>query len=158
MDIILLIIGALAVLAGIVGSILPLLPGPPIAWAGLLLLHFSSFAQFSARMLIITGVITLVIVILDYFLPILTTKKYGGTKSGIRGATIGTIVGVFLGPLGLIIGPFAGALLGELLINPQDLSRALKVALGSFIGFLFSTGIKLIWCVLIAWWFVRAVL
>ncbi len=158
MDILLFIVGALAVLIGIAGSILPLLPGPPVAWAGLLLLHFSKYAQFSTQMLIITAVITLIIAILDYLLPALATKRYGGTKAGQRGATVGTIVGIFLGPLGLIIGPFVGAFLGEVIVAPKEMNRALKVAVGSFIGFLFSTGIKLIWCLLIAWWFFRAAL
>ncbi len=158
MDILLFIVGALAVLIGIAGSILPLLPGPPVAWAGLLLLHFSKYAQFSTRMLVITAIITVVIAVLDYLLPVLATKRYGGTKAGQRGATVGTIVGIFLGPLGLIIGPFVGAFLGEIIVAPGDARRAAKVAAGSFIGFLFSTGIKLIWCLLIAWWFWRAAL
>lgn len=158
MDILLLILGALAVLTGIVGSVLPLLPGPPIAWAGLLLLHFSGYAQFSTRMLVITAAITLIIAVLDYFLPILATKKYGGTKAGERGATVGTIAGIFFGPPGLILGPFVGAFLGEMIVAPKEINRALKVALGSFIGFLLSTGIKLIWCLLIAWWFIKAVI
>ncbi len=158
MDIALLIIGALFVLVGIIGSILPLLPGPPIAWVGLLLLDFSNYADFSTQMLVITAIATVIIAVLDYLLPIFTTKKFGGTKAAQRGATIGTIIGIFLGPLGIIIGPFVGALLGELTAHPKDTQTALKVALASFVGFLLSTGIKLIWCMVLAWWFIKAVI
>lgn len=158
MDIALVILGAIAILVGIAGSILPLLPGPPIAWAGLLLLHFSSYAHFSTRMLIITATITVVIAILDYLAPAWSTRRFGGTKAGQRGAMIGTIAGIFTGPWGIILGPLVGAFLGEIITQPKAHRRALKAALGSFIGFLLSTGIKLIWCVLIAWWFIKALI
>lgn len=158
MDVLLLILGALAILAGIVGSVLPLLPGPPLAWLGLLLLHFSKFAHFSTQMLIITAAITLIIAMLDYAIPVWSTRRFGGTKAGQRGAAIGIILGFFIGPFGIILGPLLGAFVGELIVQPAAHKRALKSALGSFVGFLLSTGIKLIWCVMMAWWFVKAVM
>lgn len=156
MDIVLITLGALAVLIGFLGSILPLIPGPPIAWFGFLLLHFTSSVQFSTKFLIITAVITIIIALLDYFLPVKLTKKFGGSKAGERGAMIGTIIGIFLGPFGIILGPFVGAFVGEIIVAPNNTERALKVAWGSFVGFLLSTGIKLIWCLIIAWWFITA--
>lgn len=158
MDIVLVILGGLAILTGIVGSVLPLLPGPPIAWVGLLLLHFSTYAQFSTRMLIITAAITLIIAVLDYVVPVWSTKRFGGTKAGQRGAAIGIVAGFFIGPWGIVLGPLVGAFLGEMIVQPKEHNRALKAAIGSFVGFLLSTGIKLIWCVMIAWWFVRALI
>lgn len=158
MSIFFLILGAVAILTGIVGCILPLLPGPPVAWLGLLLLHFSEYAHVSGRLLIITAAITILIMLLDYFMPVWATKRFGGTKAGQRGAAIGIIVGFFIGPWGIIIGPLAGAFLGEMLVAPKEGNRALKAAVGSFIGFLMSIGIRLIWCVLLAWWFVRALI
>lgn len=158
MSIFFLILGVLAMLAGIAGCILPLLPGPPVAWLGLLLLHFSKYAHVSGRLLIITAAITILIMLLDYFMPVWATKRFGGTKAGQRGAAIGIIAGFFIGPWGIIIGPLAGAFIGEMLAAPKESDRALKAAVGSFIGFLMSIGIRLIWCVLLAWWFVRALM
>ncbi|HEU0227394.1 MAG TPA: DUF456 domain-containing protein [Arachidicoccus soli] len=156
MSILFLILGAIAILAGIIGCILPLLPGPPVAWLGLLLLHFSKYAHISWRLLIITAIITILIILLDYFMPVWATKKFGGTKAGQRGAAIGIIAGLFIGPWGIIIGPLAGAFIGEMIAAPKEGNRAMKAAIGSFIGFLMSMGIRLIWCVLLAWWFVKA--
>lgn len=155
LDIILLTLGVLLLLIGIAGSILPILPGPPLSWVGLLLLHFTRFADFSSKFLVITATITLLITVLDYVFPTLSTKKFGGTKAAQRGATIGTIVGIFIGPWGIIFGPFVGAFIGEISVNPRGIRNAFRAATGSFIGFLLSTGIKLIWCMMLAWWFVR---
>lgn len=157
MDLILIILGAILILAGIAGCILPLLPGPPVAWVGLLLLYFSKNAHFSTRMLIITAIVTILISILDYFMPVWATKRLGGTKSGQRGAAIGITAGFFMGPWGIILGPLIGAFIGEIIAQPEELVRALKAAAGSFIGFLITIGIKLIWCGMMAWWFVKAV-
>jgi hypothetical protein len=83
--------------------------------------------------------------ILDYIIPALGTKKFGGSKYGIIGTTVGLLIGlIFLGPFGIIIGPFIGAFTGELIHDNENSNRALKAAFGSFIGFLFSTGLKFI--------------
>jgi uncharacterized protein YqgC (DUF456 family) len=158
MDIVLVILGALAIVAGIAGSVLPVLPGPPLAWAGLLLLHFTQMAQFSTRLLVITAVVTGLLMCLDLYLPVWTTRRFGGSKWGQRGAAAGIIAGFFIGPWGIVLGPLVGAFLGEIFNQPTQLRRAAKAALGSFIGFLGSTGLKLIWCLMLAWWFIRALL
>lgn len=157
MEIALIILAGTFVLAGIIGSFIPVIPGPPLAWLGLLFAHLSGYAEFSTRMLLVTALITLVVIALDYILPSFGTVNYGGTKTAQRGAIAGSIVGMFFGPLGIILGPFIGAFLGELLTRPRGIGKILKVAFGAFLGFILSIGIKLIWAVLIAWWIVKAV-
>lgn len=156
MDLLLVILAALAILAGVLGSFLPVLPGPPVAWVGLLLLHYSKYAEFSQRFLIITAIVTIAVVALDYLVPVWGTKKFGGSKAGQYGAVIGMVAGLFFGPLGIIIGPFAGAFIGELIHDSRDQARALRAAWGSFIGFLVGAGIKIILCLVFAWFYIEA--
>ena len=145
MDIVLIIIGFLLCLLGVIGSFLPVLPGPFTSWIGLLILHFTDTIPQNWTFLGITLGISILVWILDYIVPALGTKKFGGTKYGMIGSSIGLIIGlIFLGPFGIIIGPFAGAFLGEIIKNSEDSSKALKAAFGSFIGFLAGTFIKFI--------------
>ena len=132
-------------LLGILGSLLPALPGPPISWVGLLLLYLCPGMERNYWILGITLVIAIVIAILDYIIPAKGTKRFGGSKYGIWGTNIGLIVGIFAPiPFGFIIGPFVGALIGELLYDRKDSTRATKAAIGSFIGFLAGTFIKFV--------------
>ncbi len=144
MDIALLIIGFLFMLVGLLGSFLPVLPGPPISWIGLLLLYLTKAIPDNWWILGITLVIALVVFALDYIIPAMGTKKFGGTKAGMIGTTIGLLVALFfpiLGPIGIIVWPFVGALAGELL-NKADNRTATKAAFGSFLGFLTGTFLK----------------
>ncbi|MBC9798437.1 DUF456 domain-containing protein [Sinomicrobium weinanense] len=144
MDIVLTILGLLCMLIGILGSILPVLPGPPISWAGLLLLHLTKAATLSWWFLGITLVVAVTITVLDYVVPAMGTKKFGGSKAGMWGTTIGLVVGIIVPiPLGILIGPFLGALIGEM-INKADGKTALRAAFGSFLGFLTGTFMKLV--------------
>lgn len=144
MDIFLLIIGFLVALLGIIGSFLPVLPGPITSWAGLLILHTTSAVPMNWTFLGITLAIAIAIWIIDYFIPAMGTKKFGGSRYGVIGTMLGLILGLlFFPPLGIIIGPFLGAYLGEML-NNSDKKKALKAAFGSFIGFLTSTFLKFI--------------
>lgn len=156
-DYLLLALAILFLITGILGCLVPVLPGPPLSFAGILILHFTDFADLSANKLIILAVIALVVSLLDYLVPIWGTKKFGGTKYGTRGATIGLVVGLFFGPAGIIAGPFLGALIGEM-INRDDLKYALKAALGSLIGFMAGVGLKLAASLLITFYFVKAML
>ncbi|MEI6865844.1 DUF456 domain-containing protein [Flavicella sp.] len=144
MDILLTILGLFFILLGIIGAILPVLPGPPISWIGLLCLYATNAVPNDPKFLWITLGIALLVTLLDYIIPIIGTKKFGGTKKGIWGSILGLMVGLFFGPIGIIIGPFIGALIGELIENPRNTKKALKAATGSFICFIFSTGLKLV--------------
>lgn len=144
MDIILVIISAFIMILGILGSFLPVLPGPPTSWLGLLVVHFTEAIPMDKPFLIITFLVAVLIWALDYIVPAMGTKRYGGTRYGMIGSTIGLIVGIVAPiPGGIIIGPFAGALIGELL-NKSDSKAATRAAFGSFIGFLASTFIKFV--------------
>ena len=153
-DYILLILGIILMLAGIIGCLVPVLPGPPLSFLGIILLHFSRFGEFSNSALITFGAITLVVSILDYVVPIWGTKRFGGSKYGTRGATIGLIIGIFLGPAGIIIGPFVGAFVGELLFK-DDMKYALKAGFGSLLGFMTGIGLKLAASCVMTFYFIK---
>jgi hypothetical protein len=143
MDIFLALIGFVFMILGIIGSFLPILPGPLTGWFGLLILHMTSIIEMNWVFLGITLGVAIFIWLIDYIIPAMGAKKFGGSKYGMYGTTIGLIIGLFFfGPLGIIIGPFAGAFLGEMMYDREDSDRALKAAMGAFIGFLFSTGLK----------------
>ncbi|MEJ1223209.1 DUF456 domain-containing protein [Sediminicola sp. 1XM1-17] len=146
MDIALVFLGFILMITGILGSFLPVLPGPPISWIGLLLLHYTKAIPMDWVLLGITLIIALVVLALDYIIPVMGTKKFGGSKAGMIGTTIGLLVSLvfpILGIFGIIIWPFVGALVGEL-INRADHKSALKSAFGSFLGFLTGTFIKFV--------------
>ncbi len=144
MDIILIFIAALFLVLGIIGSFLPVLPGPLTSWVGLLILHLSEAIPMDKTFLVITLIVAILIWILDYIIPAMGTKRFGGTKYGMIGTSIGLVIGLFAPiPFGIVIGPFVGAYLGELL-NKTDSKTAMKAAFGSFIGFITSTFIKFI--------------
>jgi len=158
MDITLAIIGSVLVLIGFFGSVLPVIPGPPISWAGFLMLKWTAYisedpAGYQNALWILLFFVVLV-TILDYVVPIMGTKKYGGSKRGVWGATLGVIAGLFFGPLGIILGPFIGAYLGERSTGKKD-REALRAAWGSFVGFLLGVGLKLMVCGTIMFFFIR---
>ena len=95
-------------------------------------------------MLVCWGILSVAVIVMDYLLPGYLSKKFGGTKAGSIGATVGTIVGIFLGPIGLILGPFAGAVIGEMMGKQLKFEEALKVGFGSMLSFLVGTLFKLI--------------
>ena len=143
MDIFLLILAALLLLVAFFGCVLPVLPGLPLAYVALLLLHFTDYVDYSVSFLVIWGIVVLVIQVLDAIVPAWGTKRVGGSKWGMWGSAIGIVVGLFLGPWGIIVGPFLGAVLGELL-HGKEAVVALKAGFGSFLGFLVGTIAKLI--------------
>lgn len=147
MDVILVILGLICCIVGILGSFLPVLPGLPISWVGLLLLYLTNFVPINYWVLGITFIIMLVVSILDYIIPAKGTKKFGGTKYGIWGTNIGLIIGLFFPPIGFIVGLFVGAFIGELIYNFDDKKGALKAATGAFLGFLVSSFLKVFVCV-----------
>lgn len=155
MDYVWIVSGGVLLLAGIVGCFLPVLPGPPLAYLGLLIQQLKSSSPFSTRFLIVFLLITVVITLLDYIIPVYGTKKFGGSQYGVWGSTLGLLIGLFLGPIGIIAGPFIGALIGEL-IAATDPAQALKAATGSFIGFLAGTFLKLAVCFVMIWFWITS--
>lgn len=144
MDIALLILGFIFMLIGILGSFLPVLPGPPISWIGLLLLYLTKAIPQDWWFLGITLVVALMVLAMDYIIPAMGTKKFGGSKAGMIGTTVGLLVALIfpiLGVFGIVIWPFVGAFVGEI-INKADNKTALKAAFGSFLGFLTGTFLK----------------
>ena len=147
MEILIIIIGFILMIIGVLGSFLPVLPGPIISWFGIALLYFSNIIPLNYLILGITLLITIIVSVLDYIIPSQGTKKFGGSSYGIWGTNIGLIIGILAPiPFGFIIGPFLGAFIGELIYNKKDQKRALKAATGSFIGFLASSFIKFLLC------------
>ncbi|HLP73993.1 MAG TPA: DUF456 domain-containing protein [Bacteroidales bacterium] len=153
-DYLFLISGIFLMILGIIGCLVPVLPGPPFSYIGLILLHLSRFGQFPSTTLIILGGVAVVVTVLDYIVPIWGTRKFGGTKYGIRGATVGLIIGLFLGPAGIIIGPFLGAVVGEMIFR-DDINYALKAGFGSLLGFLAGIGLKLAASFVMTFYFVK---
>ena len=160
---ILIILAIILALVGILGSIVPGLAGPPFSWAALLLIHLSPAAQFSPTFLIVTAVVAVVITLLDYIVPSWSTKHHGGSKAGVWGCNIGlviSIVGLPFGPqglLGVIIWPFVGALVGELVGGKQS-REALRAAWGAFLGFLTGTGLKLAFAIVAVFFIVKEII
>ena len=144
MDILITICAILCGIIGVLGAVLPVLPGPALSFVGMVLAYFNGGDTITERMLWIWGIVTIVVSILDYILPGYFSKIFGGTKAGITGATIGVFVGLFMGPLGIILGPFVGAVIGELLHEKKNLDKAITGGFGSLLSFLVGSGVKLI--------------
>lgn len=151
------ILAGILLLAGLIGTVLPVLPGPPIAWAGLLAAHFSSYSQIEIWILIATGIAAVFVTVIDNIFPSVMTKKAGGSKAATLGCTIGLIVSFFLGPVFILIAPFAGAFIGEMIHDSSDAKRALKAAFGAFKGFLLGTGLKIICVMCFIWLFLWSI-
>lgn len=153
-DYVLLILAILMMIIGIIGCLLPVLPGPPLSYLGLILLHVTKFGQFSKTELIALAAMTIIVTILDYIVPIWGTRKFGGSKYGMRGATVGLIIGLFLGPAGIILGPLIGAIVGELIFK-DDMKYAIRAGFGSLLGFLTGIGLKLAASFVMTFYFVK---
>ena len=135
---------------GIVGSIVPGLPGPPLSWVGLLLVYLwgggtdGSGGPMSLTFLLIWLAVTVVVTVVDYIVPAWFTKLTGGSKAGGWGAIIGLFAGLVVPPVGMIVGSLIGAFVAELIYARKDAATSLKSALGAFLGFIFGTGAKLV--------------
>lgn len=145
MEIILIVLSFLLVLGGLAGCVLPVLPGPPLAYAGMLLVHITDKAEFSWVQLVSWLVLVVVLQVLDYITPLLGSKYSGGSEHGNRGCVAGTILGLFFMPWGIVLGPFLGAVLGEML-GGRDLEHALKAGFGTFLGVVFGVLLKMALC------------
>jgi len=159
MDFLLLALAIILIIVGLIGCVLPIIPGPPLSFLGLLVLHFTRFGEgeYTTNFLLVLALIAIVVTVLDFIVPVWGTKKFGGTKAGMWGATIGLIIGmIFLGPLGLIFGPLVGAIIGESIKGANN-KDAFKAGLGAFFGFLMGVGLKLAASVYITWHFIKGI-
>lgn len=165
MDYILFILSIVVVIIGFIGDIIPGIPGTPVSYLALLLMHWTDRISYSPQFLVVMGFICVVITALDYVVPVWGTKKFGGTKAGVRGSTIGLIIGILvlpmlgivLGPfgiLGILGGPFLGAYIGEKIGGTPD-DRAWRSAFGSFIGFLTGTFMKIVYTLVVVFYIVK---
>ena len=164
MDWFLLVLSSLIIILGLIGCLLPILPGPPLSFIGILILQFTRFCNLTVGMLLFLGGLALIVQILDYFVPAWGTKKFGGTKYGAWGSILGLIAGLFfipaIGPFGIITilgGPFVGALIGEKIAG-QNSDKAMRAAFGSFVGFLAGTFMKLVSASIITFYYVREII
>lgn len=155
MDVVLMIMSFLLMIIGLLGCILPALPGPPISYVGFLVLHFTDDVQFSNTEIFILLFLVIIVQVLDYFIPILGSKYTGGTKWGNWGAFIGSVLGLFFMPWGLLLGPFIGAFIGEILGN-SDFKVAIKSGSGALLGFLLGTVMKITLCIYFIYLFIDA--
>ena len=137
------VLAAILILVGVAGTVLPILPGLPLVFGGMLLAAWAGgFEQVGAPMLLLLGVLTLLSLGIDFLATAMGAKRVGASKLAVVGAVIGTIVGLFFGPLGLLAGPFAGALAGEL-IHGREVGHATRVGIGTWLGILFGTVLKI---------------
>ena len=143
MSIFLIVLAFIFLVIGLVGSFVPIIPGLPLGWLGLSIAFFSSSCTINIWTLAITLLVVIIVTFLDYIIPSKMVKISGGTKSGKNGALYGSIAGIFfMNPIILIFGSLIGAFIGELINDSKDIKKALKSAFNSFLGFLFSSGLK----------------
>lgn len=154
---VLLILACLFMAVGIIGCIVPVLPGMPLAYIGLLLAQATERVDFSTQTLVIWGIITVVVQVMDFVIAAWGTKRFGGTKYGAWGSTIGMLVGMLFGAWGVILGPFIGASLLEA-VHSGDISKALTAGWGSCLGMLIATVIKVTCSVWMAVELIEAIL
>ena len=156
MDVFIIVIGLILALAGMIGCILPFIPGPLLSLSALILLSWTKDWQvFSPSFLIIMGTLTAFLMVFDYIAPAIGAKKYGASKSGLWGSAIGMIIGIFLmPPWGLIIGALIGALVGELAAGKSG-RNALRAGWGILVGNVFGIGLKLAFTAVVLFYYLK---
>lgn len=151
LDIVLILLALALCLLGLVGAVVPAIPGPPLSWVGLLLMVFCPSLEISfpiVPFMLLALLVMVIVTVLDFVAPVWITKRVGGTKAGTNGATIGMVLGVAASCFGffpgVLIGPFLGAYCGELMAGVQS-GKAFKVACYSFLSFILTTGLKMLY-------------
>lgn len=147
MDLLILVIGIVLMLIGLIGCFVPVIPGPPICYLSLLVIHFFSDYSLPIEFLINWAIVMTAITVLDIWLQIYGVKRFGGKKMAIRGTTIGLVLGLFIPPFGFVIGPFIGAFVGAYLESTdKEFVQVTKIAFGSFVGLLSGVILKVVVC------------
>ena len=158
MEIVALVLAFVLLAVGLLGAVVPVLPGPPLSYVGLLLMQWSGYAGFSPAFLWIWAGITVLVTVMDYFLPSMMAKRFGGSRAAAIGSFVGLVAGIFFfPPWGMIAGPFLGAFAGELIQN-RNTGKALKAALGAFLAFIAGSGVKLIVSAVMIYYAIKALL
>ena len=152
MTILIIIFSIILLILGVIGSILPIVPGPPLSFVGLLLLHLFTPFVMQEDYLFLFGISAALITFLDYWLQVYSVKLFGGGKASTIGVIIGILVGVFIfPPVGVLVGPFLGAYIGAIIESDFDLVKSFKIAFGSLIGFLGGTILKFVYSIVVIW-------
>ena len=141
-------IAGVLIVVGLIGIVLPALPGLPLMFAGMLLAAWAGgFAKVGAGMLITLGLLTAVSMGMDFWAAAIGARRVGASRVAVIGALAGTVFGLLLGPVGLLVGPFAGALLGELWhgrsLNASQVGKATRVGVGTTLGIILGVAVKL---------------
>lgn len=153
MDLLLIIIGFCFIILGFIAPFVPIIPGAIASWIGIFFIYLTNNTNISKIFILLWLLIAISITILDYILPIISTKKVGGTKFGTKGFIIGMLLGVFFTPIGMLFGGFLGVFIGELIDDDNNIKKAIKTTFTSFIAFVFGTGMKFFISVLLTWYF-----
>ncbi len=149
----LLIIAIILVILGVIGSMIPALPGPVFAYAGLVILFFEQAGAVSLTSLIVFGVLMTLLIIIDYLAPVLGAKFSGASRQGVIGSIVGGLLGVvFFPPLGIFLGAFIGAVIGEL-TQGREASAAIKAGIGTLVGSVSVIVLQTIFAISVAVWF-----
>jgi len=143
MDNLIIIIAGFLIVAGLIGCLIPKLPGVVLSFLGLIVLHFSTIAEFSSHFFIRYGILVIAVQGLDYLIPNWGIRKFGGSKKGVWGSLTGMLIGLFFGPWGIIVGAIVGAFIGELFAGKQSYI-AINQAISSFVFFILGTVFQLI--------------
>ncbi|MBN1153385.1 DUF456 domain-containing protein [candidate division KSB1 bacterium] len=153
----LIIIGFILVIVGIIGCVAPAIPGPPLNYLAMMLMQYAKQGQaYTTRELVIWAIITIIVTVLDYFIPVFGAKKYGASKLGVWGSIIGLLIGLFFfPPFGMFLGALLGAMAGELLIGKKNMA-AFKAGWGVFIGTMVGIGFKLAASIMMSIYFIKA--
>tara|TARA_E500000331_G_scaffold350310_1_gene394967 strand:+ start:383 stop:862 length:480 start_codon:yes stop_codon:yes gene_type:complete len=152
MTILIIVFSIILLILGVIGSILPIVPGPPLSFVGLLLLHLFTPFVMQEDYLFLFGIAAAMITFLDYWLQVYSVKLFGGGKASTIGVIIGILVGVFIfPPVGVLVGPFLGAYIGAIIESDFDLVKSFKIAFGSLIGFLGGTILKFVYSIVVIW-------
>lgn len=157
MEILYVLFGSLLLIVGIIGCFVPVIPGPIIGYLALLVLKFSGEGAIGSTWLWVFGALAVIVSIVDNIIPVYATKRFGGSRAGTIGSFVGLVLGLlFFPPFGFLFGPFLGAFAGELYVQQSDIKAAARAALGSLMGVLAGSLLKLALVLWMAWMFYTA--